>query len=58
MLEKGETPEFVGRAVMCLAYDDRVFKKTGCILLTGDLCSEYMFIDNDGKIFFDGMVPS
>uniref|UniRef100_A0A915PDA9 Uncharacterized protein n=1 Tax=Setaria digitata TaxID=48799 RepID=A0A915PDA9_9BILA len=48
MMKKGETPEFVGRAVMCLAYDERVFRKTGCVLMTGDLSNEYMFADNDG----------
>lgn len=48
MVENGETPEFVGRGVACLACDNRVFKKTGCILLTGDLCNEYLFLDNDG----------
>ncbi|KAM3727729.1 Dehydrogenase/reductase SDR family member [Dirofilaria immitis] len=50
MVEKGETPEFVGRSVACLACDDRMLRKTGSILLTGDLCNEYMFLDNDGKI--------
>ncbi|VDM92316.1 unnamed protein product [Litomosoides sigmodontis] len=50
MVEKGETPEFVGRGVACLACDNRVLRKTGCILLTGDLCNEYLFLDNDGKI--------
>uniref|UniRef100_A0A0R3RZR0 Non-specific serine/threonine protein kinase n=1 Tax=Elaeophora elaphi TaxID=1147741 RepID=A0A0R3RZR0_9BILA len=50
MVKKGETPEFVGRGVACLACDVRIMRKTGCILLTGDLCNEYMFLDNDGKI--------
>ncbi|OZC09345.1 oxidoreductase, short chain dehydrogenase/reductase family protein [Onchocerca flexuosa] len=50
MVEKGETPEFVGRSIACLACDSRMFKKTGSILLTGDLCNEYMFLDNDGRI--------
>ncbi|VDM97415.1 unnamed protein product [Thelazia callipaeda] len=50
MIKDGETPEFVGRAVLCLTCDDRVIRKTGCILLTADLCNEYLFIDNDGRI--------
>ncbi|VDN30939.1 unnamed protein product [Gongylonema pulchrum] len=48
MVANGESPEFVGRAIMCLAYDNGVFRKTGHILLTADLCDEYMFIDDDG----------
>lgn len=50
MMIKGESPAFVGRAVMYLAFDKGVIKKTGRILLTADLCDEYTFIDNDGKI--------
>lgn len=48
MMKRGETPEFVGRGVACLACDKLVLKKTGRILLTGDLCNEYLFLDNDG----------
>lgn len=51
MVGKGETPEFVGRGVACLACDKQMFKKTGSILLTADLCDEYRFIDNDGWSF-------
>lgn len=49
LLENGETPEFVGRAVRGLALDPKVSKKSGKILLTGDLAKEYGFTDIDGK---------
>ncbi|VDM42478.1 unnamed protein product [Toxocara canis] len=48
-LENGETPEFVGRAVVALASDRNVMKKSGRIVLTGDLCREYGFVDIDGR---------
>lgn len=48
-LANGETPEFVGRAVVALASDRHVINKTGRILLTGDLSQEYGFTDVDGK---------
>uniref|UniRef100_A0A1I7VAJ8 Dehydrogenase/reductase SDR family member 1 n=1 Tax=Loa loa TaxID=7209 RepID=A0A1I7VAJ8_LOALO len=48
MVEKGETPDFVGRGVACLASDYRMLKKTGCVLLTADLSNEYLFLDNNG----------
>lgn len=50
MLKKGETPEFVGQCVFFMAYDVNVHKKTGRILLTGDLCDEYYFMDIDGTL--------
>uniref|UniRef100_F1L2W7 Dehydrogenase/reductase SDR family member 1 n=1 Tax=Ascaris suum TaxID=6253 RepID=F1L2W7_ASCSU len=48
-LENGETPEFVGSAIVALASDGGVMKKTGRILLTSDLSHEYGFVDIDGK---------
>lgn len=50
MYESGETPEFVGRAVVALASDTSIQKKSGKVLLTGDLCKEYGFTDIDGMI--------
>uniref|UniRef100_A0A0N4UV35 Dehydrogenase/reductase SDR family member 1 n=1 Tax=Enterobius vermicularis TaxID=51028 RepID=A0A0N4UV35_ENTVE len=50
MYESGETPEFVGRAVVALASDTSIQKKSGKVLLTGDLCKEYGFTDIDGKV--------
>ncbi|VDN53230.1 unnamed protein product [Dracunculus medinensis] len=48
-LIKGESPEFAGRAVVALASDPVILKKSGRILLTADLASEYGFVDIDGK---------
>lgn len=48
--EKGETPQFVGRAVAALAADPAVMEKTGQILLASELALEYGFTDVDGKI--------
>ncbi|KAL8584560.1 hypothetical protein ACOMHN_016879 [Nucella lapillus] len=44
-----ETPEYAGRAVAQLAADPGVMKKSGRILLTGDLGAEYGFKDVDGS---------
>ncbi|TMS33734.1 hypothetical protein L596_001438 [Steinernema carpocapsae] len=46
---KGETPEFAGRAVVALASDRYVNKKSGRILITADLANEYGFKDIDGS---------
>ncbi|KAK0393397.1 hypothetical protein QR680_000189 [Steinernema hermaphroditum] len=46
---RGETPEFVGRAVVALANDRNAVKKSGRILITADLASEYGFTDIDGS---------
>jgi len=48
--ERGETPQFVGRAVAALAGDPAVMEKTGQILLASELALEYGFTDVDGKI--------
>ena len=48
--ERGETPQFVGRAVAALAADSAVMRKTGQILLASELALEYGFTDVDGKI--------
>lgn len=48
--ERGETPQFVGRAVAALAADPGVMEKTGQILLASELALEYGFTDIDGKV--------
>lgn len=42
-------PQYTGRAVAALAADREIMKKTGQILLTGDLAREYGFFDLDGR---------
>ena len=39
---------YVGRAVVALATDPKRMKKTGRILLTGEMAKEYGFRDIDG----------
>jgi len=46
--EGGESIEFSGKAVTRLASDDDLMKKTGKILLTSHLATEYDFMDVDG----------
>jgi len=46
--EGGESIEFSGKAITRLACDDQLMKKTGKILLTSHLSSEYDFVDVDG----------
>jgi dehydrogenase/reductase SDR family protein 1 len=48
--ERGETPQFAGRAIAALAADPDVMEKTGQILLASELAREYGFTDIDGKI--------
>ena len=43
MLSKGESTEFVGRAVAHLANDPKIMKKSGCVFMTSDLAREYGF---------------
>ena len=47
-LANTESPRYIGRAVVALAIDKDVIKKTGNTLLVGSLASEYNFIDIDG----------
>ncbi|KAI1715198.1 short chain dehydrogenase domain-containing protein [Ditylenchus destructor] len=47
-MKRGESTEFVGKAVVALAGDKKVMKKSGRILLTADLASEYRFRDANG----------
>lgn len=50
MFRKGETTEYVGKAVVALASDPNVMKKSGKVLMTGDLGREYGFRDIDGSV--------
>ena len=45
----GESPEFSGKAVVGLASDKNVIKKTGRVLLTVELAEEYNFSDVNGR---------
>lgn len=45
----GETPAYLGRAVVALASDDDVMEKTGQVLEVGALAREYGFTDVDGR---------
>ena len=45
----GETPAYVGRAVVALASDARVLDKSGQVLEVGALAREYGFTDVNGK---------
>ncbi len=44
-----ESPWYVGRAVVALASDAKVKKKSGQILFVGELAKEYDFDDEDGS---------
>jgi NAD(P)-dependent dehydrogenase (short-subunit alcohol dehydrogenase family) len=54
-----ESPEYVGRAVVALAADSKVMRKTGQLLWAADLASEYGFTDIDGRSIprFDPKAP-
>jgi NAD(P)-dependent dehydrogenase (short-subunit alcohol dehydrogenase family) len=44
-----ESPEYVGRAVVALAGDGQVSRKSGRVFRVGDLALEYGFTDVDGR---------
>lgn len=46
-----QTPEYVGRAIVNLALDQRRMAKTGRVLEVGDLAREYGFRDVDGRFW-------
>ncbi|XP_072014064.1 dehydrogenase/reductase SDR family member 1-like [Amphiura filiformis] len=48
MVEQGESPEFAGKAIIHLATDRNIMKKSGRILWTSDLANEYCYTDVDG----------
>ena len=48
-LANSESPEFIGRAVVALAADPAVLRRTGQVLVAASLAKEYGFVDVDGK---------
>ena len=44
-----ESPEYLGRAVVALAADPEVMRKSGEVLTVGQLAREYGFTDVDGR---------
>lgn len=44
-----ESPEYVGRAVVALASDQKIMEKSGRVFAVGDLAEEYGFSDIDGR---------
>lgn len=48
-LSNSESPEFIGRAVVALANDGEVMRKSGKVLIAAALAQEYGFKDIDGK---------
>ena len=48
-LSLGESVEYAGKAVVGLALDRRVLRKTGRVLFATDLGDEYNFVDVDGS---------
>ncbi|KJH47742.1 oxidoreductase, short chain dehydrogenase/reductase family protein [Dictyocaulus viviparus] len=51
--KESESPEFAGKAVVALAADEKVQKKSGKILMTYDLANEYGYKDIDGGMPMD-----
>lgn len=47
-MQPGETPHYVGRAVVALAADPQIMKKSGGAYMVGHLAREYGFTDLDG----------
>jgi NAD(P)-dependent dehydrogenase (short-subunit alcohol dehydrogenase family) len=45
-----ESPEYTGRAVVALASDPTVSKKSGDLIFVGDAAEEYGFTDVDGRV--------
>ncbi len=49
-LARTESPRYLGRAVVALAADPEVGRKTGTVQLVGALAREYGFTDIDGRV--------
>jgi NAD(P)-dependent dehydrogenase (short-subunit alcohol dehydrogenase family) len=49
-LARTESPRYVGRAVVALAADADVHRRTGGVFQVGDLAREYGFTDIDGRV--------
>jgi NAD(P)-dependent dehydrogenase (short-subunit alcohol dehydrogenase family) len=48
-LSRTESPRYLGRAVVALAADPQVMRRSGSVLRVGDLAREYGFTDVDGR---------
>ncbi|HJQ69260.1 MAG TPA: SDR family NAD(P)-dependent oxidoreductase [Blastocatellia bacterium] len=48
-LSNSESPQFIGRAVVALASDEKVMERTGKVLIAASLGEQYGFADVDGK---------
>lgn len=48
-LSNSELPQFIGRAVVSLATDANIMKKSGCVFVAAELAQEYGFTDIDGE---------
>jgi dehydrogenase/reductase SDR family protein 1 len=48
-LSNSESPQFIGRAVVALASDPNLMRKSGQVLVAAALAEEYDFADVDGK---------
>jgi hypothetical protein len=48
-LSNSESPEFVGRAVVALAGDPEVRRRSGRCVVAAELAEEYGFTDLDGS---------
>ncbi len=48
-LKNTESPQYIGRAVVALAADSDVMRRTGRLVTTGRLAQEYGFTDIDGR---------
>jgi dehydrogenase/reductase SDR family protein 1 len=49
-LSNSESPQFIGRAVACLAADPRVMERSGSVVVAAQLAKEYGFTDIDGRL--------
>ncbi|XP_038069912.1 dehydrogenase/reductase SDR family member 1-like [Patiria miniata] len=49
VIKNGESVEFSGKAVVHLASDPNIMKKSGRVLLSAELADEYGFTDIDGR---------
>ena len=48
-MDRTESVEYIGRAVVALVTDPNVMEKSGSVLTVGDLAREYGFTDIDGR---------
>lgn len=49
-LGRTESVRYIGRAVVALAADPEVQRKSGTVQLVGELTTEYGFTDVDGRV--------